>query len=194
MKKKFISMVMITSVFCGILFFVSCKKDQNGKTITVISDTVKLNVNFSANSPYAFFSFKNNGIVNNVDSATGKWDFGIRLATFLVNSNASGPGNAGVILQNGIFDQIISAPATGYAYDTTSSRLAISDGSWYNYDMSTHSFIPKPGKVFIFRTADNHYAKMEIMKVEYEPFTGPVPRALDYTFRFVYQANGSTDF
>ena len=142
---------------------------------------------------HSFFSFKN-GAVNNADSASNKWDFGLRLTTFLVNSNASGPGSAGVIMQDGIFDNITSAPAGGYAYDTAAAKLAIKDGSWYNYNVTTHVFTPIPGKVFIFRTADNHYAKMEILEATYEPFVGPVPQKIDYKIRFAYQANTTTSF
>lgn len=194
MKRRFISLVTTTVVLSGILFFSSCNKDHNTMVTAVVADTTVVPVNFSSSSPYAFFSFKNNAIVNNTDSATSKWDFGLRLTTFLVNSNASGPGNAGVVLQTGLFDNITSAPTTGYAYDTTSSRLAITDGSWYNYDINTHVFTPSPGKVFVFRTADNHYAKMEILNVTYEPFTGPVPQVIDYKIRFVYQSDGSVNF
>jgi len=43
----------------------------------------------------------------------------------------------------------------------------------YDYNPTTHSFVPKAGKVFIFRTADGHYAKMELLSVGYEPFVGP---------------------
>lgn len=193
MKTRFIFPVMAVTL-SGVIFFTSCKKDNGNNIVAVIADTATVPVNFSSSSPYAFFSFKNNSIVSNSDSATAKWDFGLRLTTFLVNSNASGPGNAGVILQNGLFDNIAVAPTTGYAYDTTSSKLAITDGSWYNYDINTHVFTPSPGKVFVFRTADGHYAKMEILNVTYEPFTGPVPQVIDYKIRFVYQSNGSVNF
>ncbi|MCC7401336.1 MAG: HmuY family protein [Chitinophagaceae bacterium] len=194
MKTKFIPLLMIFTAASGLLFFSSCKKDNSSAVKTTNVDTAVLAVNFSSNSPFAFFSFKNKTVVNNSDSATGKWDFGLRLTTFLVNSNASGPGNAGVILQNGIFDNITSAPASGYAYDTAAGHLAITDGTWYSYNMNTHSFLPNPGKVFIFRTADNHYAKMEILEAVYEPFTGPVPKIINYKLRFVYQPNGTLNF
>lgn len=193
MKTKFIFPVMAV-ILGGVIFFTSCKKDNTGNTAPVTADTATVPVNFSSSSPYAFFSFKNNAIVSNSDSATAKWDFGLRLTTFLVNSNASGPGNAGVIMQDGLFDNITSAPGTGYAYDTTSSQLAIKDGSWYNYDINTHVFTPSPGKVFVFRTSDGHYAKMEILDVTYEPFSGPVPQVIDYKIRFVYQSNGTVNF
>jgi hypothetical protein len=192
MKKIFLALITGT-VLTGIILLSSCQKSDN-IIAPLKADTSVVVVNFSTSSPYAFFSFKNKTIVSNSDSATNNWDFGLRLTTFLVNSNASGPGNAGVIMQDGIFDNITSAPATGYAYDTASNKFAIKDGSWYTYNITTHAFAPIPGKVFIFRTADGHYAKMEILEVTYEPFVGPVPVKIDYKIRFMYQANGSTSF
>jgi hypothetical protein len=191
MKKGIFALVTGIGLTAAILFSSCNKKDS---IITPLrADTSIVAVNFSSSSPYAFFSFKN-GTVANADSASNKWDFGLRLTTFLVNSNVSGPGNAGVIMQNGIFDNITMAPSTGYAYDTASNKLAIKDGSWYTYNITTHAFAPVPGKIFIFRTADGHYAKMEILEVNYEPFTGPMPSKIDYKIRFMYQANGSTGF
>jgi len=193
MKRQFFSL-MTTALLTGIIFLSSCKKNKNDiASQPVTADTAIVIVNFSPSSPYSFFSFKN-GAVSNADSVTNKWDFGLRLTTFLVNSNASGPGNAGVIIQDGVFDNINSAPASGYAYDTTAAKLAIKDGSWYNYNITTHTFTPIPGKVFIFRTADNHYAKMEVLEANYEPFTGMVPDKIDYKIRFAYQANGTSGF
>lgn len=193
MKRQFIPLMTVV-MLTGIIFGTSCKKDNNNTTPQPITaDTAIVVVNFSPTDPYSFFSFKN-GVVSNADSATSKWDFGLRLTTFLVNSNASGPGNAGVIVQNGIFENIASAPTSGYAYDTTASKLAITDGTWYNYDINTHVFTPIPGKIFVFRTADNHYAKMEILGATYEPFTGMVPVKIDYKIRFIYQTNGTTGF
>jgi len=132
--------------------------------------------------------------VANFDSASTKWDFGLRLTTFLVNNYSSGPGNGGVILQDALYDNVTAAPASGYAYDTTSSQRLIKDGSWYDYNPTTHSFVPKAGKTFIFRTADGHYAKMELLSVSYEPFVGPVPQRLIYSFRYTYQPNNDTKF
>ena len=177
------------------LIFTACSKD---KTDTVVLPTTvktkSITVNFSSSSTFTFFSFRDTTVVANSDSASNKWDFGLRLTTFLVNSHASGPGNAGVILQDGIYDNVSEAPVAGYAYDTTSSQKAIKDGSWYDYNPTTHSFVPKAGKVFIFRTADNHYAKMELLSVGYEPFAGPVPQRLIYNFRYTYQPNSSNKF
>ncbi len=177
------------------LAFAACSKDKT--TVTPLPTTVKtksITVNFSSSSSFTFFSFRDTTVIANSDSASTKWDFGMRRTTFLVNSNASGPGNGGAILQDAIYDNVIAAPASGYAYDTSSSQRAIKDGSWYDYNPASHSFVPKAGKTFIFRTADGHYAKMELLAVNYEPFAGPVPLRLIYTFRYTYQPNNSNSF
>ena len=179
-----------------VVFFTACSKSDTAPVVVPsYSSTQTLTVNFSTAKPYAFFGFKDSSLVANTDSATAKWDFGLRFTTFLVNSNASGPGAAGVIMQDGVFANLSSAPATGYAYDTSSTKLAIKDGSWYDYNILTHAFVPKAGKVFFFRSADGtHYAKMQLLAVDYLPFTGPTPVQLAYKFQYVYQPSGSTNF
>ena len=162
---------------------------------SIVTKTIVVPFDPSGNSPFTLFRFRDSSVVANIDSASNNWDFGLRFTTFIVNSHAGGPGNAGVILQNGTFDSITSAPTSGYAYDTTVSSRAIKDGSWYMYSPVTHGFTPTPGKIFLFRTGDGyHYAKMELLSVDYAPFTGMQPTHLLYTFRFIYQPNGSTNF
>ncbi len=191
MKKTMLASVIL----CSTLFFTmnSCKKDD-APVITVIEKTDSLKVKFSPTAPFAFFSFKNDAVVANTDSASTKWDFGLRFTTFILNSNTYGPGNAGAILQNSIYSSVTTAPNNGYAYDTTASQKAIKDGSWYNYNPATRTFSPKAGQTFIFRTATNFYVKMELLAVDFEPFVGPVPQTLIYRFRYTYQANGTKSF
>ncbi len=192
MKNRF---SLIAAVAIVVLFAACSKSSTTPVVVPSYSSTQTLTVNFSTATPYAFFGFKDSSLVANTDSATAKWDFGLRFTTFLVNSNASGPGNAGVIMQDGVFANLTSAPATGYAYDTTSTKLAIKDGSWYDYNPLSHAFVPKAGKVFFFRSADGtHYAKMQLLAVDYLPFTGPTPVKLSYKFQYVYQPSGSTNF
>lgn len=171
----------------------SCSKDP-ANVVTTVKKTDSLIVNFSSSSSFTFFSFKNDALVANTDSATTKWDFGLRFTTFILNSGAYGSGSAGAILQNSIYSNVTAGPATGYAYDTTTSQKAIKDGSWYDYNPTTHAFTPKAGQTFIFRTADNHYVKMELLAVDYEPFVGPTPVRLIYRFRYTYQPDGSVNF
>jgi hypothetical protein len=192
MKNRFYVIAAVALV----VFFTACTKSETTPTVVpAFSSTQTLTVNFSTTKSYAFFAFKDSSLVVNTDSATAKWDFGLRFTNFLVNSNASGPGNAGVIIQDGVFANLNTAPSTGYAYDTTSAKLAIKDGSWYDYNVLSHAFVPKAGKVFFFKTADGtHYAKMQLLAVDYAPFTGPAPSQLLYKFQYVYQPSGSTNF
>jgi hypothetical protein len=186
----FISALLVITVSV-----VSCSKDETAAPSQPVTKTKDITVNFSSAAPFTLFSFKDTSIVANTDSTSSKWDFALRLTTFLVNSNNGGPGSAGVIVQDGVFNNITAAPASGYAYDTTASQRAIKDGSWYDYNPATHSFVPKAGKVFIFRTGDGlHYAKMELLSADYAPFVGPVPQQIIYKMRFTYQPDGSKNF
>ncbi|NDA61480.1 MAG: hypothetical protein EBX50_05490 [Chitinophagia bacterium] len=191
MKKNLFAAMMFTMF----VLVVGCKKDATVAVVPVVTSTQTLTVPFSTATNFSFFSFKDSTLVTSSDSTTTKWDFALRFTKFLVNSNASGPGSAGVIMQDGIFSDIKSAPTSGYSYDTTATRLAIKDGSWYDYNSLTRSLTPKAGKVFIFRTADGlRYAKMQLLSVDYAPFVGMVPTTLLYKFQYTYQPNGSTSF
>lgn len=191
--KKTITAITLSAT--AIIFILgSCSKSDSPVVATSVEKTDSAVVNFSTTSAFTFFSFKNGVVVANSDSASTKWDFGLRLTTFILNSYTYGSGNAGAILQNSIYGNVTTAPASGYAYDTTASKLAIKDGSWYDYNPTTHAFSPKAGQTFIFRTADSHYVKMELLAVTYEPFVGPTPVRLIYRFRYTYQANGTTSF
>ena len=192
MKKMKLSMMAIA--FIGTL--VSCgKKDNTTPTpppSVAVTDSIE--IPFSTNN-YALYSFKNKMRVPNSDSATTKWDIGIRFVSIILNSHASGVGNAGVISINGIYDSYLTAPETGYAYDTTAATPAINasfTNGWYNYNNVTHAFSPKAGLFFVIRTADNHYVKMEITAVNYAGYTppNPTPTTLIYKFRYSYQENG----
>ena len=74
--KKTIQASMIAATTM-IFILNSCSKDNTAvTTITTLEKTDSLKVNFSPTSSFTFFSFKNDAIVANSDSATTKWDFG----------------------------------------------------------------------------------------------------------------------
>ena len=173
---------------------VSCKKKE--VVVTPVVQTTNLTVNFSTSESFTFFRFSDSTVFTSNDSATNKWDFGIRQATIIINSHASGPGQAGVIIQNATYADVTTAPASGYAYDTSAAHLAIHNfTSWATYNQQTFSFTPIAGKTFIFKTADGqHYAKMEMLNVSYEAFVGPFPKHIIYRFRYTYQPNGTNSF
>lgn len=191
--KKTIQLSVVIGVVVLLFAGASCSKKSDPK-ITVVQKVDSLLVKFSNSGSFVFFNFRNGKVVANSDSATTKWDFGMRRTTFILNSHAYGPGNAAGILQSSVYSSVLTAPGAGFAYDTTTSQKAIKDGSWYDYNPVSHSFSPKAGKTFIFRTADNFYVKMELLAVDYAPFVGPSPSELIYRFRYTYQANGTKTF
>jgi hypothetical protein len=195
MKKLMIISGMVLAMLSA------CKKEDNEiEDISIVSGIKTISVPFSTSKPFTLFRFSDSSIVANADSATNIWDFGVKRTTFIVNSNASGPGSAGVVMQTGTtFDAVASAPAMGYAYDTTSTSRAIKDGSWYTYNTSTHNFVPNAGNVFIFKTGGgNHYAKMEILEITSNgnlSVNPPViPTTLYYKVRYSYQSDGTLNF
>lgn len=194
MKNMKISLLAVAVAVTGLM---SCGKEEVPALPPTPSVSIvdSVEIPFSSNH-YTFYSLKDSAVVALSDSATTKWDFGLRFVDIIVNSQSSGPGNAGVITETGLYDNFTTAPATGYAYDTTAAQPAINVGlttGWYNYDQNTHAFSPKAGQFFVIRTADNHYAKMEILSVTYSGYvsaTAP-PTTLIYKFRYNYQADGT---
>lgn len=196
MKMKTLTMgaLAFATLMIGLI---SCKKNESNDSKPAVSKTDSLRVSFDRNGHYSLFSFKDGKVVPISDSASTKWDFGIRNINIIVNSHASGPGNAGVITVNGTYETFGQAFQTGYAYDTTLTQPAINaslNNGWYVYDPTTHAFTPKAGQFFVFTTTDNKYVKMEMLSAEYEPFSGRAPDWIIYKFRYTYQANGSTTF
>jgi hypothetical protein len=193
--------------------FSSCKKDDPAPIVQTATTVKNLNADYApavggttgpptyptATNKFTFFSFKTGAIVANTDSATTKWDIGFRATTIIVNGGTSGPGAAGAIVQTGIFDEVTTAPTTGYLQDnkTATPPYAIPTGSdkgWYHYDGNTNVISPIAGKVLLIKTADGKYAKVEIISYYFDAPTSPTSSTKDryYTFRYIYQADGST--
>mgnify|MGYP006946326716 CR=1 FL=1 len=182
-----------------LLAIVSCKKDEKPTPAPVA--TIDFLVNGSATQGnHDFFSFSTGNKVAVSDSNSTKWDFAMRFETFLVNSNASGPGNAGVQVLNTAFDNVTVAPESGYRYDTTVAQRAIKGTDWYIYNSITRTFAPVAGKTFVFRTATNNFAKLEVLSADPADNNGnPVvpptrPTKIKYKIRYAYQSNGKREF
>lgn len=160
---------------------------------------------------YTFFSFKTGQIVPNSDSASTKWDIGFRSTSIIFNGGTSGPGTAGAIVQQGLFDEIKEAPTSGYVMDNkTTNKFAVSSSPfvvgtttttnnwWLNSGTQTSTIIsPIAGRVIIIKTADDRYAKMEILSYyKGTPATVDNTKDIDrhYTFRYIYQPENKTSF
>jgi hypothetical protein len=192
MKYAFLAAVILTAM-------ASCKKEDKPTPAAVA--TIDFLVNGSASQGnYDFFSFTNGARVAAKDSNSTAWDFGMRFETFIINSNASGPGNTGVQIVNMPFDNVTTAPESGYKYDTTVAQKAIKGTDWYIYNPTTRTFAPIAGKTFVFRTATNKYAKLEVLSADPADDAGNLvvpptrPTKIKYKIRFAYQSNGKRDF
>ncbi|MEO6819850.1 MAG: HmuY family protein [Ginsengibacter sp.] len=199
--------INLSLMACALLMlgFISCKKNDpiTPQPAPKFSKTDSLKTSFNSNESFTLYDFKNGMVVPNSDSATTKWDVGFNFVNLIINSHSSGPGTAGVITQmvdaskNITFDGLNMAPESGYAYDTSATKRAINTdltAGWYNYNDVTHVFSPKADRFFIIKTSDNHYVKLEILKVDYAEFVGYTPVTLIYTFRYTYQPDGSRNF
>ncbi len=159
---------------------------------------------------YTLFSFKSGAIVANADSAKNTWDIGFQSTNVILNIN----GNVGVKVVQGIFNELKTAPADGYVkdtYDATSkirtvaisaspkpTDVAATNQWWYNSGTNTSTIIsPISGQIFVIKTANGNYAKLQILSF-YKGAPATVNNLTDldryYTFKYVYQPNGTTTF
>ena len=221
MKMKFLMASFVTAAI-----FSACKKDNpvipkkptdfdisvSGKIITVknlpadtIIGTDGIGRPIGAGK-YTFFSLETNSWIPNSDSATAKWDLAFAGTTIRVNNVTSGPGKGGAYIYTGTFESRLSVPTDAvFAVDNHPLTYAIPKGSglgWYNYEGPTNLLTPIPGKVLVIKTANEKYAKVEILNYYrggVTPSASELPEIKTkeqrfYTFRYTYQPNGSKDF
>jgi hypothetical protein len=204
--------VVVTSIF---LF--SCSKS----TTTVVAPLTATTVNdlpadtiigvTAQGQPYGagkytFYSLEKNAIVANTDSATTKWDLAFNGTKILTNGGTSGTGLGGAFVQVGLFDELktISADSV-FKTDNAPASYAITYGSgkgWYTYDPIKNLITPLAGRVLVIKTASGKYAKVEVISY-YKGGATLAATATDaekiskqryYTFRFIYQPNGTKNF
>ena len=153
----------------------------------------------STTGPFTKFDFET-GMVTTSDT---DWDIAFRTTQIIVNGGASlgtdsepaRNGNAAAVIVDGLFGDIIQAPAVSeFAQDSASgwAITASSDQGWYNYNFMTNVVSPLPGKVLVFRTRDGKYAKVEIISYYLGnpvPVDGMTDTPRYYTFNYVYNPN-----
>jgi len=192
---KLASLVLVAGLFTA------CSKDDTG-TVTLTATTatnIAAEPTLSGNR-YTFYSLENNQVVAATDSATTKWDIAFRSTNIITNGGASGPGTGGAFVQKAAtFDTYKTIPADSAFKVDAATTFAITTGSgngWYNYDFATNIISPIPGNILVIRTASGKYAKVEILSYYKDAPASPLATstARYYTFRFVYQANGTKTF
>jgi hypothetical protein len=186
-----------------------CEKDGDSDTSTPLEAKTSADINARAadnGGSSVFFNLTTGQTVPVSDSATTKWDLAFKATAIRVNSGASGPGTAGAQILTTGFDDLKEAPASGYKLDT--AGLAIPTGSnngWYTYTGEApsgpkHAVLPIAGRTIVVRTANNKYAKIQIVSyyqgnpnTSSESFIDVLTRPKEgyYTIRYMIQADGS---
>lgn len=190
MKKLF-----IIALSCAA--FISCKEEEKVSPTTPLTSVTKKDIN-ATYSNYQYFSFAEGDTIPFADSSTTKWDIAFKGTTVVFNSGTSGIGQAGVIILDTLFSEVMTAPTNGYVIDNATSKAipAGSNNGWYNYaGPPNHTITPLAGKVFVIKTAIGKYAKLEF--ISYYKGAPTSPNGLTdisryFTIRYVYQPDGTT--
>ncbi|MFZ1808816.1 MAG: HmuY family protein [Cyclobacteriaceae bacterium] len=216
--------LIIAAVFGFSLGMVSCSDDDPAPVPVVSTTFSDLDADYAPFEPitgpptgppkrigetnkFTFFSFSTGEIVANTDSATANWDIGFRRSQIIFNSGVSGSGSTTALMLEGIFDEIVEAPADGYSSDTANEAVISSSPEnpsatanywWFNSGSGSSTVVaPIAGRVILVKTSQNRYAKMEILS--YYKGAPTAPDNVDdkdrhYTFRYVYQPNDTRKF
>jgi len=199
------------------LLFTSCEKSSTEEILWWHdADIVELDASnyafnisdTSATGNFVRFSFSEGGIVTNEN-----WDVAFRGTTLIINGGEKAhndqpdrTGNAGVYIDIGSMSEINSIDTSKLLQDNSSGSailnnimiddLGVSGQGWASYSFSTHLFSPRAGRILLFRTHDDKYAKMEIIYFydSLRPDTGNNDIGGYYTFNYVYQSDGTTNF
>jgi hypothetical protein len=155
---------------------------------------------------FTFYSLEKKTIIANSDSATTKWDLAFNGTKILTNSGNSGSGLGGAFIQIGLFEELktISSDSV-FKTDNGPSSYAVTFGSgrgWYTYDPIKNLVTPLAGRVLVIRTASGKYAKVEIIAyykggatlAATAPDAEKISKQRYYTFRYIFQPNGTRNF
>lgn len=187
--------------------FTSCVKDDpiivvKAETLTVSnlhapSDVRDLSTGeiIEAND-FVYFDYSSGLTVEKTDD----WDIAFKGTTLITNGGVNGTGNVSAAIVLNTFNEAVEAPANDQFNQDTDITNAIPSGSgngWYNYNPANHLISPIPGRIFIIKTTEGNYAKMEILSYYKDAPIGPDPAvdSADYfTFNYAYQKSGSKTF
>lgn len=210
---------LLSAALASVVLIASCRKEGDGTgTVTKVTvatvrdlpaDTIigisPIGQPFGAGK-FTFYSLERNEVVPPADSATRRWDIGLRGTTLITNSGNSGPGAGGAFVFVGLFEDLLRVPADSvFRTDNAPTNYAIPAGSnraWFVYNPQANLVTPIPGRVLVIRTAGGKYAKLEVLNY-YKGGQTPAVTAPDddkirkqrfYTFRFAFQPDGSTGF
>ena len=189
------------------VFFNSCDEDE--KIIVTPAETLNI-TNLHAPSDvrdrttgeiitindFVYFDFSSGQLVEETED----WDLGFKGTVLITNGGVNGTGDVSAAILTNTFDEVTEAPSDAEFKQDTELENAIPSGSgegWYNYTPTNHLISPIPGKIFVFKTVEGNYVKMEILAYYQDSPANPDPLVdlQDYfSFNYAYQENGSKTF
>jgi hypothetical protein len=139
---------------------------DNFNVITSVGRVITSKIALSG-SEEGYFNFIQARPVTIIEETTSlEWHLKSDFVTMYLNGGTSGSGTcAARLVQDVDFDSVSSAPAGGYAFDDSSSTLAIGD-SWYTYNMSTHTLTPN-SFVYILQVNQADYIKIAFILTDF---------------------------
>lgn len=203
-KSIFFKSVLLITIVC---FFSSCSDNDNASTPVNLEAKTFSNLHAPQTGvqgqpiggAFTKFSFSQNTIVTN-DS----WDIAFRGTTIVVNGGTAigitdeptRTGNGAISIISSTLSAVTLVPdASTFRQDgaNTFAIPAVSGQGWYNYNPTTNLVTPIAGKVFVIKTHDGKYAKMEIISYYKDAPANPDATSPSryYTFKYVYQPIGT---
>jgi hypothetical protein len=205
-KSNFFKSVLVLSVFS---LLASCSNDDETTPANVTLETKTFSNLYAPQTggqgqpvggAFTKFSFSQNSTVTN-DS----WDIAFRGTTIVVNGGTAigitdeptRTGSGAVSILSNTLSAVTTIPSASTFNQDGANTYAIPTGSgngWYNYNSTNNLITPIAGKIFVVKTHDGKYAKMEIISYYKDAPANPDATALSryFTFKYVYQPSGTS--
>lgn len=205
-KSIFFKSVLLLSVFH---FLASCSKDADNMPATASLETKTFSNLYAPQTggqgqpvggAFTKFSFSQNTTV-----ADDSWDIAFRGTTIIVNGGTAigitdeptRTGSGAISIVSNTLAAVTAIPNASTFVQDGANTYAIPTGSgngWYSYNSTTNIISPIAGKIFVVKTHDGKYAKMEISSYYKDAPANPDVNSLTryFTFKYMYQANGTS--
>ena len=137
---------------------VEVTREEDGSALALIDATSK--------STQVYFDI-DEGRELKTDEAldTNAWDLSFQRFTVTMNGGGGNPaGSVRVaVLQNRPWDSLTVAPAGDYLQDTSETVFNGIHGGWYAYDLSKHRLQPREELLYVVRSSQGQYFKLEML-------------------------------
>ena len=193
-------------VVIALIAFSSCSDDDNDINLLEIESEQVANLHApqtgGQGQPIAGEFTKFDFATGQITTSETDWDIAFRGTTIIVNGGTSlgttdepaRNGNAAAYIADGTFAAVTNVNTGAFVQDS-GQGYAIPSGSgngWYLYNPQAFLISPMAGKILVFRTRDNKFAKVEILSYYKDAPENPdvmVDEGRYYTFNYIYQPN-----